>query len=205
MATNSVTDSVSSGATSLISLVDGGGNYTTISSYLNALPQEQKLAEMLSISGSRVGKLYRAVAGGPPVTIASFMPADAKPGDTVIYEGRNSLLAFTRFQKRFCYGKDGGVVGYNHQTMGWFTGPGYFVCADGDETHPNELLFDYTQEPSFFPEGWPKYKKNTSGTSTLVYAHMKDYCRRVADGVVVGEAFKNGKAVDAFFSLTMSR
>jgi formate dehydrogenase assembly factor FdhD len=33
---------------------------------------------------------------------------------------------------------------------------------------------------------------------------MKDYCRHVARGVLVGSAFRNGKPENAFFTLTAS-
>lgn len=203
MASSSVSDSVSTRASSLVALVDSGANYAAISGFLDALSADERVAQVLAVTGSRVGKLYEAVKGGPAVTVADFIPAGTADGDTVIYEGRNSLPMFSRFQKRFCRGEGGVVVGYNHQTMSFVTGPGFFVCKDGDETHPTELLFDYTLKVPFVPDGWPAYKPNESGLSRAVYAHMKDYCRRVATGIVVGEAFKEGVRQNAYFSLSL--
>jgi hypothetical protein len=210
MTATSTTETTSSPsrASSLVSLVDGRARYPEISVYLDSLSPDARVEQMLSVTGKRVAALYDLVAGGPPVRIADFLPEGLKDGEMAIFEGRNSLPAFTRFQKRFVRkGKD--VVGYNHQISavptGLFTGPGYFVTLDGDETHPDELLFDYTITPPFFPSQFPAYKPNESGLSRLVYANMKDYCRRVARGVVVGEAFKNGKRENAWFSLSSRR
>ncbi|MCC6647140.1 MAG: hypothetical protein IT374_16400 [Polyangiaceae bacterium] len=193
--------SASVSSRSLREVVDGGGTYADISALLDAQEPAARLAEVLSITGARVGKLYAAVADGPKMTMEDFFPASVPDGETLIYEGRNSLAAFTRFQKRF-HRQAGVIVGYNHQQMSFVTGPGYFVTTLGDETHPHEILFDYTAEPPHVPAGWPAYKPNASGLSRLVYFGMKDYCRKVATGVVVGEAFKQGKPAGAFFSLT---
>jgi hypothetical protein len=185
----------------LRALLDGGGRYADISAHLDALSPEERLAQVLAVTGSRVGKLYDAVEGGPAVTVADWFPPATSEGKTIILEGRNSLPSFSRFQKRF-FRRGDVVVGYNHQAMSFVTGPGFFVTTNGDDTHPGELLFDYTLESPFVPEGWPAYKPNGSGFSKLVYQHMKDYCRRVANGVIVGAAFKQGKAQNAYFTLT---
>jgi hypothetical protein len=185
----------------LTALLDGGATYPAISAHLDALSAADRLEQMLAVTGSRVGKLYAAVADGPAIVIDDFFPPETPDGVTIIYEGRNSLAMFTRFQKRFCR-KDGVIVGYNHQSMSAFTGPGYFVLSPGDAEHPREILFDYTATPPHFPEGWPAYRPNSQLLSRAVYHNMKDYCRRVAQGVVVGAAFRLGEARDAYFSLT---
>ena len=196
---SSATSASASGG--LGALVDGGGTYKGISAHLDALDPGTRLAHVLAVTGKRVGKLYDAVSDAPPIAVDDFFPPDTPDGKTLIFEGRNSLPLFSRFQKRFCK-KNGVIVGYNHQSNGWLTGPGYFVLTAGDASHPGEILFDYTLEPPFFPEGWPAYKPNASGVSRLVYQNMKDYCRRVAKGVIVGTAFKGGVAQGAWFSLT---
>ncbi len=196
-------EAVASGSSSenLRALVDKGAGYATLSAYLDALTPEARLAEMLGITHGRVGKLYDCVKDAPPLVIDDFFPKDTPDDETLIFEGRNSLPMFTRFQKRFCR-RAGVIVGYNHQAMGAFTGPGYFVLTEADDTHPGEIVMDYTKAPPFEPPGWPAYKPNESGLSRLVYAHMKDYCRRVARGVIIGSAFKKGAEEGAFFSLT---
>lgn len=169
---------------------------------MNGLSSGRRLDEMLSIKHGAVGKLYRAVSDAPAIGKNDFLPEGTKDGEMVIFEGRNSLPAFSRFQKRFVR-RDGVIVGYNHQSVSPITGPGFFLLAESDSFLPKEVLFDYTQKPPFFPEMFPAYRPNDVGLSNLVYANMKDYCRPVAKGVVVGAAFKKGKAQHAYFSLTL--
>lgn len=197
------TASTTAPAGPLSALVDKGARFADISAYLDSLSASERLDQMLAITGSRVGKLYDAVGDAPALSLDEFCPPDLSEGKTLILEGRNSLPTFSRFQKRF-YRKGNVVVGYNHQSMSFVTGPGYFVTTSGDSTHPGEILFDYTQEPPFFPEGWPAYKPNGHMLSRLVYFNMKDYCRRVARGVIVGAAFKGGKPTGDYFSLTLA-
>ena len=187
---------------SLARLLKDGATYPRISAYLDGLSAADRLEQMLSIKGFSVGKLYRAVSDGPAIGLDDFLPEGTKDGEMVIFEGRNSLPAFSRFQKRFVRrGED--IVGYNHQVVAPITGPGFFVLAPSDDFRPKEVLFDYTQKPPFFPEMYPPFKPNDVGLSRLVYANMKDYCRKVAKNVVVGAAFKHGKAQHAYFSLTL--
>lgn len=190
-------------ARSLQGLIDGSAGHAAIASFLDALTPYQRNREVLALSGATVGKLYHAVEGAPRLTQEDIVPASER--GTVIFEGRNSLPAFSSFQKRFARVGDA-IVGYNHQTMSPVTGPGFFVVRDATpgETVPGELFFDYTVEPPRIPPGFPAFKPNESGFSRLVYAHMKDFCRRVATHVLVGKAYKKGKAQDAFFALTLS-
>jgi hypothetical protein len=172
-----------------------------IADHLNALTSSERLEQVIAVGGSLVGRLYDAVGGGEPLTLEDFVAEDDTR--TVIFEGKNSLPAFTRFQKRFARVK-GTVVGYNHQLLAPITGPGYFVVRPPTpgESHPDELFFDYTVEPPGFPPAWPAFKPNSQGPSRLVYMHMKDYCRRVAKGVLVGKAYKKGVSQNAYFTLT---
>ena len=188
-------------------LVRRGASQKTIAAHLDGLAPYARLQEVLAVQGSLVGKLYDAVAGAEPLALTDIVPASETA--TVILEGRNSLPAFTRFQKRFVRIGDR-IVGYNHQLMSVVTGPGYFVTQPptAGETHPDELFFDYTafdhgsEGPSGVPASWPPFKPNSAALSRLVYMSMKDYCRRVADGVLVGKAYKNGAAQNAYFTLT---
>jgi hypothetical protein len=187
--------------TTLIALIDAGAPRGEIAAYLDALPHAARLEQVLAVTGGRVGRLFDAVAGGEPLGPHDLVPPHVPDGATVIHEGRNSLLAFSRFQKRFARGAGGVVVGFNHQTFTWFTGPGYLVVGENDPAHPGHLVMDYTREPPFEPDGWPKFKPNASGFSHLVYAHLKDYCRRVARDVLVGAAYKKGRDQRQYFSL----
>jgi hypothetical protein len=172
-----------------------------IAAHLDALDRAERLEQVLAVRGSLVGRLYDAVGGAEPLTLEDFVPAGEQ--GTVVFEGRNSLPMFSRFQKRFARVGDA-VIGYNHQALSPATGPGYFIVRPPTpgESHPDELFFDYTADPPGEPAGWPPFKPNTVGLSRLVYMHMKDFCRRVGKGVLVGKAYKRGVAQGAYFTLT---
>ncbi|MEM9877220.1 MAG: hypothetical protein AAF928_20145 [Myxococcota bacterium] len=174
----------------LSELLDRGCPHDEIRSWLDSLSRADRVQAALALRGSRVGRLYRAVAGGAPVYAEDFVAASTPDDTTVIMEGRNSLPAFSRFQKRFArLGET--IVGYNHQSMSMVTGPGYFEVVRGAEDDAAEesrrgLYFDYTRVPSHAPTGWPPVRPNTSGLSRLVYAHMTDTRCRGPGGVATG-------------------
>jgi hypothetical protein len=200
----------SSAPADLRAMLEEGCKAADIARHLDALDPHEKLRQVLAVKGRWVKALYDAVAGGPPATLEEFVPKSTTL-TTLIYEGRNSLAMFTRFQKRFLRTKKGPIVGYNHQAMMWFTGPGYFVFqpADGKPPVPDEPYIDYITEPPEIPEGWPTYKSNESGMSKAVYGLMHDYMRRVAKDVYVGKAYRmpddigDADDIGAYFSLTL--
>ncbi len=191
-------------APALLGMLKAGTTSADVGRHLDSLTPEERLRQVLSVKGKWVKALYETAAGSAPVSLEEFVPESTK-GTTVIYEGRNSLAMFTRFQKRFLRTQSGVIVGYNHQSMQWVTGPGYFVfqAADGEPPVPNEAYIDYITEPPEIPEGWPPYKPNTKGLSKSVYANMHDYMRRVANGVYVGKAYRGSEDIGAYFSLTL--
>ena len=193
-----VTASTESG---LLSLVKTGASRQSIANHLDALTAGERLANVLAVRGKNLGKLWDAVAGADALRLTDLVPEGER--DTIIFEGRNSLPAFTRFQKRFAR-VGNTVVGYNHQTMAVVTGPGYFVVREptAGEAHPDELFIDYTTDPPGIPVGWPRFLRNDVGLSRAVYMNMKDFCRRVAEGVLIGKAYKQGVAQGAYFTLT---
>ncbi len=190
-------------AGSFADLIHGGASRDAIAGYLDGLSSRERVAEVRTIGHGLVGKLYDAVAGSEPLTLNDLVP-EGETG-TVIFEGKNSLPMFTHFQKRFArVGSD--IVGYNHQlaVVSMVTGPGYFVVRPPTpgEPHPDELFFDYTVDAPAIPGAWPAFVANDVGLSRLVYMNMKDYCRRVAKGVLVGKAYKLGKPEGNYFTLT---
>jgi hypothetical protein len=202
MASTSTAGSVPASSATLALLLQKGAGARDIEGHLDALSVAVRLEQVLAVTGRGVKRLYDAVGGGTPPTLEELIPEGYE--GTRIYEGRNSLAAFTRFQKRFT--RMGAiVVGYNHQTMAFVTGPGYFVVhgPSGEGEHGKELDIDYTTTPPGEPAGWPAYTPNERGLSRFVYGHMHDYCRRVARGVVVGKAYRHGVEQDAYFSLTL--
>ena len=190
-------------ATSLRGLLRDGAGSAMIRTFLNGLSGSARVDEVLSLRTREVGKLYRVCDSRIPLSRYDIVPKEAADEDTIIFEGRNSLPVFSSFQKRFARMPGGEIVGYNHQRMAFVTGPGHFVVKAAHEGSdiPNELYFDYTARPAAIPASWPAYKSNEAGLSKLVYAHMKDYMRPVADNVIVGTAYKKGRAQGQFFVL----
>jgi hypothetical protein len=193
----------------------------TMSERLRALlaterPAREPIAELLddgshadrmeaitSLGGTALqGRLWNAAAGGPPVTQADLVPPDAPPLREVIFHGKNSLPAFTLFQKRFCRPTaDQGsqqLWGYNHQSLAWLTGPGYFVVHQEGEA---PAAIDYRMVPPTHPPSWPEVKPNDVGFSRFVYRDMVDYLRRVSRHVLIGRATKYGKELPNYFIL----
>lgn len=183
-------------ADTFVSLIERGASAEEIAGHLDGLDEAARIEQVRACGAGNQKKLWEIIAG-KTVNVATFVPeSDA----TVIYAGRNSLPVFSLFQKRFWRPADGGsVVGYNHQTMSPFTGPGYFHTKDSDN---GELLFDYTELPTLRPPGWPPIKPNKGLIAGPVYGGMKDYCRRVSKDTVLGTAHKNGKPMGQFFLLT---
>jgi len=203
MAPTSSTETRTPAGTTLGRLLRDGASSPQIERHLDALSGAERLREVLGITGKGVGRLYEAVADAPPLTLDEIVPASAPEGETFIFEGRNSLPLFSRFQKRFARVGET-ILGFNHQTTSVITGPGYFVAkvARGEGPHPSEPYFDYTLAPPEPPHGWPPYKPNHVGLSRAVYMDMHDYMRRVCKGVMVGKAYKLGVEQGAYFSLT---
>jgi hypothetical protein len=185
----------------LAGMIRRGARRDEISAFLASLKPSLRVEQVLEVQHGLVGKLYDAVGGAEALALEDIVPTDER--GTIILEGRNSLPSFTRFQKRFTRVGDT-LVGYNHQLMSFVTGPGYFVVRPPTpgESHPDELFFDYTTDPPSVPAGWPAFKANDAGLSRLVYMNMKDFCRRVGPGVLVGKAYKRGVAQNAYFTLT---
>ncbi len=160
---------------------------------LDEASHEQRIAWIRGLNRKELSALYELAEGAPRLDLNHF---HGEPGEVVIHHGQNSLLAFNQFQKRVV-SNAGALQGYNHQTLSWITGPGHFTLTqDGDE-----VIFDYTVEPTTPFADFPPLKSNTSGMSTLVYGHMVDRVRRVSQHTVIGKAFKKGKAMTAWFVL----
>ena len=175
---------------SIAELLDGGGH-------------GDRMEAITSLGGTAMqGRLWTAAAGGPPITQADLVPPDAPPLREVIFHGKNSLLAFTLFQKRFCRPPDGHASqqlwGYNHQSLAWLTGPGYFVVHQEGEA---PAAIDYRMVPPSHPPNWPEVKPNDVGFSRFVYRDTVDYLRRVSRHVLIGRATKYGKDLPNYFIL----
>jgi len=177
------------------------GSAKEIERHLDSLSPGERVDQVLEVKGGSIKRLYNALRGASPMELDELVPEHER--GTVILEGRNSLPAFSRFQKRFCRTSGGVIVGYNHQTMAFATGPGYFVVQPPAESgeYAGEILLDYTATPPAEPDAWPPFRSNEAGLSRAVFMNLKDYCRRAGRGVLVCKATKKGVDQNAYFSL----
>ena len=138
--------------------------------------------------------------------LADLVPPELADEQTVRHFGKNTLPAFTHFEKRFCRpaGEDaahpGALWGFNFQTMSPITGPGYYVAHE--DPARREVLVDYREVPERAPAGWPALKRNERGLSRFVYGFMVDTLRRVSEHVTIGSAARKGKDIGSWFLLT---
>ncbi len=122
------------------------------------------------------------------------------------FSGRNSLGVFSSFEKVFFrLDEESPVYGFNRSWVGSaFNAPGYFRV---DEGTLGGTYFDYRTE---FPEttlgksfGFPseQFRKNSSP----LFHGLFDQVRQVADGVLVGAAFRSKgtrvQPLDVYFVL----
>lgn len=176
-----------------------------IAGFLDALPSPERIAAVRSLGRTEQRRLYRAVEGFLPLRLADLVPPGSADLETVRHFGRNTLPAFTLFEKRFCRPrgadarKPGELWGFNFQTLSFATGPGYFVARE-DPSRP-EVWVDYTTVPSGHPEGWPAVRRNEVGLSRFVYGHMIDTLRRVSEHVTIGSAARKGRDLGSWFVL----
>ncbi len=164
---------------------------------LDAVDQDERLAEIWGLSGPEQARLFDVAQGFLPVTVEAVLPAGTDYG---VNEGKNSLPLFSQFAKVFYRGDNPAeLCGFNRN--GWvvstFVGPGYYVA------YPNgaELVIDYTRLPTRKPDGWPAIADNASRLSRVVYNGTKDVLRGVSKHVTIGRASRNGKNLDNWFVL----
>ncbi len=172
-----------------------------ITEYLDSLTNEEEIAEIITLGKKEQMKLWDLAEEAPEaLTLEYFVPADAEPLKPFVFEGKNSLPAFTRFQKVFYKQHDGTIGGYNNQKLAPITGWGYMILEKPDP-NSKEVLVNYLKIPSEKPEGWPEIKPNCSGLSRFVYCNMIDHLRWVNRDVVIGRAYKKGKPMPNWFVL----
>lgn len=186
----------------LAEMLDGTAvTHVELAAHLDSLSVDVRVAEIRALGKAHQKRLWELCADAPPFTLDDLVPPSLGEGQTVIYAGKNSLGAFTHFEKRF-QRRGGSIIGYNHNPalVTWFAGPGYFTCFMSPE-NPKEILFDYTKVPAATPEGWPTVKHNRSGGAYLVYRDLHDFNRRVSKDVLIGFGTRLGKPIDAYFVL----
>ncbi len=198
------TAAVASSPTTLTSLLQAEATALgDLAAHLDSLDAEARIREIRQLPGGLQERVWKLAAEAAPFSLDDLIPPSLPDGQPVILAGKNSLPLFTWFEKRFARvaSADGKkVVGYNHQSMSWITGPGYFTVLPATQPErKKELLIDYTQVPPEGAAGWPRVKSNSSGLSYFVYNKLHDYLRRVSKDVVIGEATRMDKPMGSYF------
>ena len=176
-----------------------------VSAALDALDHAQRVRVVRSLGRSMQRRLWEAADGFRPVRLVDLVAPSVADLETVRHFGRNTLPAFTHFEKRFCRPaevdpeKPTELHGFNFQSLAWLTGPGYFVARE-DPGRP-EVWIDYRSVPSEHPSGWPEIRPNDIGVSRLVYGFMVDTLRGVSRHVTIGSAAKRGRDIGSWFAL----
>jgi hypothetical protein len=171
----------------------------------DANPSE-RVAIVRSPDGAGQAKLWQVSVGGG-VTVDEMVPRAVGALVPVIFHGRNSLPAFTHFEKRFCRPAADVLAnelwGYNYQPTRWLaplTGPGYFVAYDS-ALPIGGVAVDYRRVPSGKPSVWPEIHDNTYRLSRFIFNGMVDYLRRVSEHLLIGRATRDGREMPNYFLL----
>jgi hypothetical protein len=181
---------------SLSSLLDQpGASLAEIRAHLDGLNVADRLAECGALTATRQKRLWELATAAPWPHGGDLVPAGQ---DTAVFAGRNSLAIFSHFQKRFT--RQGAQVGgYNVHPLGWLIGPGYFMVEPGAPGMP--LRFDYSRVPTAIPAGWPRVSDNSSVFARPVYGDLLDEVAWVTLDVLIGSAFRGGRALGSYFVL----
>ena len=177
-----------------------------IARLLDGLDHAGRVEATRALGRSEQRRLYEAVDGFLPLRLEDLVPARVGDLTPVRHHGKNTLPAFTHFEKRFCRpqgadpAKPDALFGFNYQTMSPVTGPGYFLAVEA-EGRP-EVLVDYNRLPDAHPADWPEIRSNERGLSRFVYGFMIDTLRRVSEHVTIGSAARKGRDLGSWFILT---
>lgn len=183
-----------------------------IANLLDAWSHDERVAAVRALGRSEQRTLYKGVDGFAEVHLRDLVPPSTGDRVSVRHIGRNTLPAFTLFEKRFARPagadaeKPDALYGYNFQPtplLGSITGPGYFLAVE--DPNRAEVWVDYNRVPpadaAALPAGWPAVKRNEVGLGRFVYGFMIDTLRRVSEHVTIGSAARRGKDMGSWFVL----
>jgi hypothetical protein len=176
-----------------------------ISKLFEEAPPVERVEILRAIDGRGQAKLWES-ARGRKVSIQEMVPRDTGPLTPVVFHGKNSLPAFSHFQKCFCRPEAteaDELWGYNYQPTRWLgrlTGPGYFVAYDSDSP-VGSVAVDYRRVPTARPETWPEIHDNTYRLSRFIFNGMVDYLRRISEHLLIGRATRGDREMDNYFLL----
>jgi len=184
---------------------DAAVTSSAIAVLLDGLAAELRAPVVRGLGRKDQQALYVKSEGHGPLELIDMVPANRAELEVVRHLGRNSLPAFTIFEKRFCRlagsapDAPGELAGYNFQALSPITGPGYFMAVEDSNT--KEVLVDYRRLPDQKPSEWPAIRSNERGLSRFVYGFMVDRLRRVSEHVTIGSAARNGRDLGSYFVL----
>ncbi len=166
-----------------------------VQSHLASLSGDERVRQATTLARRHQKTLWDLSAATEPVRLEEVVAPDRTPLDPVPFEGQNNQPIYRPFRKVFYRTPAGTIGGYNESPAAWFAGPGYYVLKRDD----SGTYVDYTEVPTDKPSAWPPIRPNDVGISQFVYGHMKDYLRRVYGRVLIGRAYRKGKATPNFF------
>jgi hypothetical protein len=187
----------------LKNLIDVHLDLPRLSKDLDELGHSARVWAMRQWERGTQARVWEAARGFRPVTLDDCVPASVPPLVEVCAWGTNTLPIHTAFQKRFCRptaldAKDR-RVGYNHQSLSAFSGPGYYVAHPAADA--GEVDIDYTMVPTEKPPTWPSIAPNSARLGRFIYYGVVDVMRGISSHVSIGRAKKKNEWIDAWFVL----
>src|SRR5262245_17629932 len=155
-----------------------------VAELLDRLSHAERVEAVRSLGRREQRALFEAAAAAPPLRLVDLVPPGVAAMTPVRHYGRNTLPAFTWFEKRFCRpaeedpAQPSALAGFNFQSLAPLTGAGYFVARD--DPAGREVLIDYRELPAAHPPDWPAIRSNERGFARFVYGFMVDRLRRVS-------------------------
>lgn len=177
---------------------------TEIASHLDGLALGDRIAAVRGLAGGALqGALWTIAAANDRVCTDDMVPPQYPALRPVIFHGKNSLPAFSEFQK-ICFRPDEPEAesvawGYNETSIRNWIGAGYYVLHDTADSPHGGAAFDYTRLPARGLPAWPEVRPNHAGLSRFIYANMIDYMRRVSSDVFIGSAVRSGREMKSYF------
>ena len=115
-----------------------------IAHVLDDVGDQVRIETMNELGKKELATLFDAAADNEPLSLDHFVPSGVPPMTEVIHQGKNSLFAFSRFQKRFCRpAGDGGRGPRAHHDPARAADPGLLPQARGPaagHAHPHPPL-----------------------------------------------------------------
>ncbi len=185
-------------------LVTEGASLAAIVQHLEGLPNDRCVAEAMELGSKEQQQLYALAKDAEVIALEQLVP-QGQLNQAEVFEGRNSLPLYSRFQKRFFRQSDGRIFGNNTSPTEWLIGPGYFEVLPSTDQSRGALLIDYSYYPKQGLADWRPVVDNRKGASRFVYGGLQDYCRKVTDDLYICWVFRDGKDQGKTFVLARNK